>query len=62
MDEFEFVRSRLRDLGRSQWDGVAAATGVPVKTIQRIAYDPSANPTIASFLPLLKHLRAEEAA
>lgn len=62
MEELDFVRSRLREMGRSQWEGVASATGVPVKTIQRIAYDPESNPTVGNFLPLLKYLQAQVAA
>lgn len=49
-------------MGRSQWEGVALATGVPFKTIQRIAYDSDSNPTVQNFLPLLKYLQSRVAA
>ncbi len=62
MEELDYVRARLLELGRSRWESVANETGVPVKTIQRIAYNRKSNPTVNNFLPLLKFFQQTEAA
>ncbi len=62
MEELDYVRTRLKAIGRSQWESVAAETGVSKKTIQRIAYDDESNPTVRNWLPLFKYFQQTEAA
>jgi len=57
----EFVIGRLL-AARGRWPAVAAATGVPRRTIEKIARREIADPGVRSIEALAAHFRAAECA
>lgn len=51
------VRRRLQELGRQEWPAVHEATGVPLSSIEKIAYGVHTDPHISTLEPLYRHLR-----
>lgn len=56
MDEIKQLRDKLRKYGRRNWPKLALASGVPVKTITKIAYGEIRVPGADKYLLLLRHM------
>lgn len=53
----EVVRMRLEEVGRQGWQEVHEATGVPISTLEKIAYGVHADPRISTVEPLFNFLK-----
>lgn len=53
----QFVQKRLEEAGRHEWPSIHEATGVPLSTIEKIAYGVHKDTLISTVEPLLKHFQ-----
>lgn len=58
---YDFVISRLQD-AKGTWPEIAEATGVSIRTIQKIASGEIADPGVSHIEKLAAHFRAQAAA
>lgn len=58
----EFVQKGLTDAGRHEWPSIHVATGVPLSTIEKLAYGIDRNYTMKSVEPLFKYFNERQAA
>ena len=57
-----FVQQKLEEVGRSGWPAIHDATGVPLSTIEKIAYGVHEDPRISTIEPLYAHFQHREPA
>jgi predicted transcriptional regulator len=60
LETSEKVREALRRIPRAEWDALAADSGVPRSTIEKIAYGVTANPSFDSMVGIVEALRRRE--
>ena len=56
----DYLKRKLRDVGPSQWEAIAAECGVAKTLPRKIAYEDRDNPGVQTIQPLIDFFRAKE--